>query len=290
MERILIASDLSERSERALRRAVSLARQFEAHLSVLHVIDDEKPQALLDEEFRGAKAALRDSLHHVGGGNLAPGPTVSVLVGDPFRVIADEANRLEAELIVMGSHRKRLLGDVFTGTTIERVMRLGGRAVLMVNREEDTPYSNVLAAVDLSEASVHALRTAQNLGLLDPHRDAVVHGFVSLGEGMMYYAGVERERIDEHLVASAHQARAAITNFLRDNGFGKLSRLALIAKGTPFEAIEAGIDQLQPDLLIIGTRGHGGLTRVLLGSVADKVVRHVECDILAVPPRAVSSG
>lgn len=284
MKRILIASDLSERSQRALQRAVSLAKQFGSELSVLHVVDDDQPHALIGGESRATEAALRDHLDRSGGSDLATVPIISVVAGDPFRAIADEANRLEADLIVMGSHRKRLLGDIFTGTTIERVMRLGGRPVLMVNREDDAPYSNVLAAVDLSEAAAHALQAAQGLGLLDPDRDAAVHGFVPLGEGMMYYAGVERERVDEHVAISASQARTAITRFLRDNGFGKLSNLLLIEKGTPFEAIEAGILQLQPDLLVIGTRGYDGLKRVLLGSVADEVLRQVECDILAVPP------
>jgi len=290
MKRILIASDLSERSQRALQRAISLAKQFGSRLSVLHVVEDDQPQALIDEESRATEATLRDDLHRAALDELTPVPTVSVVAGDPFRAIADEANRLKADLIVMGSHRKRLLGDIFTGTTIERVMRLGGRPVLMVNREDDAPYSKVLAAVDLSEASAHALQAAQDLRLLDPDRHAVVHGFIPLGEGMMYYAGVERERVDEHVAVSASQARTAITSFLRDNGFGRLSNLLLIEKGTPFEAIGAGIHQLQPELLVIGTHGYGGLKRILLGSVADEVLRRVECDILAVPPGVDLSG
>jgi nucleotide-binding universal stress UspA family protein len=239
---------------------------------------------LIDEECRGAEKTLRDLVVELGGDKLTPGPTVSASVGDPFRVIVDEANRLEADLIVMGSHRKRLLGDVFTGTTVERVMRLGRRPVLMVNRDDNAPHSIMLAAVDLSEVSAHALRSAQDLGLLDPSRGAVVHGFMPLGEGMMYYAGVERERIDEHVAMSASQARAAVTTFLRTAGIGGMSQVLLIEKGAPFEAIESAIHQLQPDLLIIGTRGHGGLKRMLLGSVADEVLRRVDCDVLAVPP------
>lgn len=290
MKRILIASDMSERSKRALHRAISLAKQFGSRLSVLHLVDNDRPQTLIDEESRATEAALCDDLHNTALDELVSAPTVSVVAGDPFRAIADAATRLEADLIVMGSHRKRLLGDIFTGTTLERVVRLGGRPVLMVNREDDAPYSNVLAAVDLSEASAHALQTAQNLGLLDPDRDAAVHGFFPLGEGMMYYAGVERERVDEHVTVSASQARTAIIRFLHDNGFDKLSNFLLIEKGTPFEAIAAGIHQLQPDLLVIGTPGYGALKRILLGSVADEVLRRVECDILAIPAGVNPSG
>ncbi len=289
MKRILIASDLSERSQRALRRAVVLARQFDAQLTILRVVDDEQPQALIDEESRATERALREELDRCGGRDLNLAPAVCVVAGDPFRVIADEAKRLAVDLIVMGAHRKRLLGDIFTGTTIERVMRLGGRPVLMVNREGEAPYEKTLAAVDVSDASAHALQTARDLELLDPVRDAAVHGFVPLGEGVMYYAGVERERVEEHVAVSAGQARGAIAKFLRDHGFAAMSNLLLIEKGTAFEAIESGVRQLQPDLVVIGTRGHGGLKRVLLGSVADEVVRRLECDVLAVPPQPDSS-
>jgi universal stress protein E len=188
----------------------------------------------------------------------------------------------------MGAHRKRLLGDVFTGTTIERVMRVGGRPVLMVNADSDTPYGNVLAAVDLSDASANAVRTARRLGLLDPVRAAAVHGFVPLGEGMMYYAGVERERVDEHVAVSASEARVAVGAFLRDAGVGELVNVLLIEKGGPFEAIENGVATIRPDLVVIGTRGQSGLKRALLGSVASQVLRKIECDILAVPPEGAA--
>lgn len=290
MKRILVASDLSERSHRALRRAVSLAKQYGSHLTVFHVVDEDRPQSLIDAECRGAEVALRSDLDRARAGQLASEPTVSVAVGDPFKVIADEASRCQADLIVMGAHRKRLLGDVFTGTTIERVMRLGDRPVLMVNREDDAPYSKVLAAVDMSESSAHALQTARDLGLLEPERDAAVHGYLPLGEGMMYYAGIERSRVDEHVVVSASQARKAIVKFLDGIGFAKLSNPLLVEKGAPFEAIQHGVRQLQPELLVIGTRGHGGLKRILLGSVADQILRQVECDILAVPPGGVAAG
>lgn len=290
MKRILIASDLSERSRRALRRAMALAKEFDAELTLLHVVDDDQPQALIDDEIAATETALREDLRREAAADLAAAPVVSVVVGDPFHAIADEARRLDVDLIVMGSHRKRLLGDIFTGTTVERVMRLGGRAVLMVNRRDDGPYANVLAAVDLSEASAHALRVAQALGLLVPERDAVVHGFVPLGEGMMYYAGLERDKIEDHVSASAGQARTAISRFLRENGFGAMTRFLLVEKGTASEAIGAAAAQVAPDLLVIGTRGHGALKRALLGSVADEVVRQAECDILAVPPADGSAG
>lgn len=288
MKRILVALDLSGRSRRALRRGVGLARQFGAEVTALHVADDDLPDEMVAAECRSAEAAIGEQLEAAGAKGLAPEPAIVARAGDPFRTIADEADRIEADLIVMGAHRKRLLGDMFTGTTIERVMRVGGRPVLMVNTDSEAPYGNVLAAVDLSDASANAVQTARRLGLLEPAHGTVVHGFIPLGEGMMYYAGVERERVDEHVTASAAEARAAIRAFLRNIGVEELADVLLIEKGGPFEAIENGVATIRPDLVVIGTRGHSGLKQVLLGSVASQVLRKIECDILAVPPvRAV---
>jgi universal stress protein E len=285
MKRILVASDLSKRSRRAIRRAVALARQFGAELIALHVADDDRPEELIAAECRSAEAALREHLAAAAAEGLAPQPVITTRAGDPFKVISDEADRVEADLIVVGAHRKRLLGDVFTGTTIERVMRLGSRPVLMVNRDGEKPYRQVLAAVDLSEASAHALRTARAIGLLDPAHAAAVHGFIPLAEGMMYYANVDQKRIEEHVAISASEARAALGGFLRDNGFADMADVLFVEKGGPYEAIEIGVSKFRPDLLVIGTRGHSGVKRILLGSVADQVLRQIDTDILAVPPR-----
>jgi universal stress protein E len=222
----------------------------------------------------------------MGGQNVLPVPSATVRVGNPFKVIVEEAKRLAADLVVMGAHRKRFLGDVFTGTTVERVMRVGDRPVLMVNRDAETPYRKPLAAVDLSDASANALRIASDLGLLETESAAVVHGFIPLAEGTMAYAGIDRERIAEHVAASAAEARSALNTFLRNSGFGDLANLSLIEKGTAFEAIDAAVKKMQADLVIIGTRGRGDIARALLGSVADQVLRGIKSDILAVPPEA----
>ena len=67
----------------------------------------------------------------------------------------------------MGAHRKQLLRDIFVGTTIERVVRTGPCPVLMVNNEAAHSYSRVLAAVDMSDISAHAVQSARALGFFD---------------------------------------------------------------------------------------------------------------------------
>ena len=77
---------------------------------------------------------------------------------------------IEADLIVLGAHRKQLLRDIFVGTTIERVIRTSPYPVLMVNAEVEQDYRNVLAAVDMSEPSARAIRVGKDLGLFEGKR------------------------------------------------------------------------------------------------------------------------
>ena len=114
-----------------------------------------------------------------------------VVTGDPFDGILRTAADVNADLIVMGSHRKQLLLDIFIGTTIERVIRKGPFPVLMVNNEAQRRYEKVVAPVDMSDASADALRVAL-VHAVDQHdRATLLHAFFPLGKGKMFVAGVE---------------------------------------------------------------------------------------------------
>lgn len=283
LRRLLVAMDLSTRSERGLDRALMLARRYKARLLLLHVVDDDQPPAVIKAERRQATALLHEQVaKRAASDDVRSG--ILVETGDPFRVIADVARRRDADLVVMGAHRRRPVGDLFVGTTVERVMRTGGQPVLMVNAEPVEPYRRVLVAVDMSEASANALRVGKARGFLDGVEVSILHGFMPLAKGMMAYAGVEERRINEHVAQSTAEAAARLRAFLQAQGYDGEGWATLVEEGPPFEVIRGAVERLRPDLLVIGTHGHTGIKRLLLGSVADRVLREVACDVLAVPP------
>lgn len=285
--RILCTTDLSSRSDRALRRAARLAREAGADLVVLAVVDDDQPRSLIEAEHRAITALL---------GEVVPGmaemqglsPRLRVEVGDPFDAIIRVADEEAADLVVMGEHRKRLLRDIVIGTTIERVMRLGGRPVLMVNRPAELPYRRVLAAIDMSDTASDALRTAARLGLAREGEVTLFHAFEQPGRANMALANLPAEKIAGHAEATASRTRAALDAYLagRDLGLGPVPPPIVIEEGVPAEALRDVADRLSSDLVVLGTRGHGAVGRLLLGSVAEQALRSLTCDVLAVPPRA----
>src|SRR5688572_16149575 len=155
---ILAATDFSARSRRALRKAGLLAEARGAELTVVHVVDDDQPQDLIEIESREAERTLAG---HIGAmpERHAARCRPMVVAGNPFDGILRSAASIGADLIVMGAHRKQFLRDIFVGTTIERVIRTGPYPVLMVNDEASGPgsYRNAVAAIDFSEPSANAV-------------------------------------------------------------------------------------------------------------------------------------
>lgn len=281
---ILAATDFSTRSQRAVRRAGLLAQSSGAALTLVHVVDDDQPPDLVALETREAERILGEQI-----GAMAElrglQPRALVVAGDPFDGILRAAASASADLIVMGAHRKQLLRDIFVGTTIERVIRTGPFPVLMVNKEGDQPYRTALAAVDMSEPSVNAIRSGKALSLPDGARLALIHAFEPLAKGKMFYAGLSRDVIDAYVTEERLRVTKELVAFLEANGLHDDHGPSIrTAEGGPFEVISTATEQSKPDVLIIGTHGRSGIARALLGSVTEEVLRSLDVDILAVPP------
>ena len=155
-----MATDFSTRSHRALRRAGLLARECDAELTLVHVVEDDQPRSLVELERREASKFLDEQIHSLAELKRCP-MQLFARSGTAFDGILQTAKISSADLIVMGSHRRQLLRDVFVGTTIERVIRIGTYPVLMVNNAVDHPYEKVLVATDMSEVSAWAIRIAR---------------------------------------------------------------------------------------------------------------------------------
>jgi nucleotide-binding universal stress UspA family protein len=281
---ILAATDFSTRSNRALRQAGLLAQPDRTQLHVVHVVDDDQPQELVRMEMREAERVLAeqmDAMPELRALQARP----MVVTGDPFDGILRVAADIKPDLIVMGSHRKQLLLDIFVGTTIERVIRTGPVPVLMVNNEAQRRYENVVAPVDMSDASANALRIARSTGLINDSRGAtLLHAFWPIGKGKLFLAGAAQASIDEYVASERRIAMEELVSFLVANDLSCEGWPLRVEEGEPMEVISRAVSEMRPDLLILGTHGRSGLLKALIGSVTEQALRSLNVDILAVPP------
>jgi nucleotide-binding universal stress UspA family protein len=288
MQRILAATDFSMRSRRSVRRAGLLARRAGAELTILHVVDDDQPAHLIELERNEAGKILEQRL-----GSIDELREIScrivVATGDAFDMILRAAESISADLIVMGAYRKQLLQDYFVGTTVERVVRRSGRPVLMVNKDVEGPYRRVLAAVDMSDASVHAVQSARTLGFFDNAQISIGHAFQPLAKSTLVMVGAAQDGIDAHVAQEHLRASQELDAFLKSHGIGDPAWTLRIEEGDPFPTIARLVTEMYPDLLVIGTHNRTGIAKMLLGSVAEEALRALDLDILTVPPMAVAS-
>jgi nucleotide-binding universal stress UspA family protein len=280
---ILAATDFSTRSNRALRQAGLLAQPGNAQLHIVHVVDDDQPDELVRMEKREAERVLNEqiaSMPELRDVQVRP----LVVTGDPFDGILRAAADVNADLIVMGSHRKQLL-DIIIGTTIERVIRKGPFPVLMVNNEAQRKYENILAPVDMVDASADALRAATTTGLISENRATLLHAFMPVGKGSMSIGGADQDGIDSYVAIEREEVMNELATFLAASVDLMHGRWSLrVEEGGPMEVISRVISEIRPDLLVMGTNGRSGLLKVLVGSVTEEALRSLNVDILAVSP------
>ena len=280
---IVVATDFSSRSNRALRQAGLLAQAGKAQLHLVHVVEEDQPADLVGMEKREATRLLVEqitSMPELGGVRCNP----MVTTGHAFGEILRAAESVGPELIVMGQHRKQVLLDMFVGTTIERVVRGGRYPVLMVNHEAQRNYERVVVPVDMSEVAANAIRVALATGLMREDTATILHAFSPMGKSRMISAGAHPTTIDEYVRSENERALAELSDFLVSSDLGSKRWSLRAVEGLPMEVINSVVSQARPDLLVMGTNNRSGLSRALIGSATEEALRSLKVDILVVPP------
>ena len=279
--RILVATDFSPRSDRALRRGILLARQNATELLLTHVVDDDQPQRLIDVERREA-AALLDELASTIRESDGIECQRHVAIGDAFEGIVRMAEETGIDLLVLGPHRRQVLRDVFIGTTAERVLRTSRVPVLLANGVPAGPYRKVLIATDLSDYAYTAADTAKQLGLLATVDIIALHVMDSIESGPVTRAAMTLKEADDQVAKLTQRLTDELAAFARKLGiFAGLRVVRPSEESTPM-AINTYAKETKADLIVVGTRARSGFEKWLLGSVAEGVLGHAEVDVLAV--------
>lgn len=282
MKTILVATDFSTRADRALRRATLLAKRHGARMVLLHVVDSDRPDAFVSHEYGFAEKLLRDlagTMQRIDGIRCEQ----RLVLGTPDEAIVRAAEEVDADLIVLGSHRRRSVSDMFAGTTVERVVRTGSRPVLVAIATPAREYLNVLLASDLSEGAAQAAAAAGRLGLLDDAKTSVIHAFTAPAQNMMLQSSATSQALRDYIEGRRAKAAQALARFLKRRKIAVQNRVVELVETSPARLIGVCARKLEADLVVVGTTGRTGLRRLLIGSVAEEVLGGSSTDVLAVP-------
>jgi len=283
LQRIVCATDLTARSTAAVRRAGSLARQTGARLTLLHVVNSRQPERVARMQANRAYAGLLSQVDRAFG-SAAGFIDVVVRRGEPRDIIGKAAIEWDADLVVVAAPQSRRL-DSIVGTTAERLIRTAKRPVLVVHREMQDVYGNVAIATDLSNASVPMIRTAVRLGALDRASATVVHALHPSYDDMMRSAGLDEPAIGLWQRSSRDAARQRLQAIVAAAGLDPQSVRLVVRSEPPATAIRTVLESQGSELLAIGASRWFFLKRLLIGSVADRLLRGASCDVLVIPHR-----
>ncbi len=280
MKHVLCATDLSERSDRAIRRAFRLATQQGARLTVLTIVDSELPVGLAETLREDAATRLERYCADMAG-QFACDYAVRAELGDPAVDLAEAAQEADADLVVIGLHRRRRILDRLRGTTMERIVRASNLPVLVVRDPADHDYRAVLAPVDFSPAAMTALHLARALA-----PDATITAFHAL---YIPFAGFTREDKGGPVTRSyLREVSAQMKNWATSGGLPEGVAMPDIQEGGLTEIYGQMLGRRKPDLIAIGAHARSGLAPYMLGSFAASLVRDPPCDLLVTLPQAMA--
>lgn len=281
LRHILVASDLSVRSDRALARAARLAASLRVErLTLLHVQEEYPPGPRLSHLARAVvERTLRERLDRL---DLPAGLARAIVVasGKPFVEIIRRARELGADLIVVGAQGAGFFRGLLLGTTAEKIVRKGDRSVLIVKQAARRAYRTLVVAVDLSPASRDALQFA--LALAPDATCHVLHVHPGLPESRLALLAPSREDSVRYRRGEKAAAARALERFLAPLALSGRRIRTTVRVGRVAEQVLEIVQHAGADLVAIGATGRSGLPFILLGSTAEHVMREAPCDVLAV--------
>jgi len=145
-------------------------------------------------------------------------------------------------------------------------------------------FKKILLAADGSPHAEGALRYARDLALRDDAQVIVVHAVPQVPD---YLGEPEWQKLASRNVAEGEQVAGHAAENLRKAG---VDVIVEVLEGPPADAILRVADVRQPDLIVMGSRGHGEVASLLLGSVSHRVLAHAHMPVMIVRATTEETG
>ena len=294
-KKILLATDGSESSEIAARTTLDLSKSLDSEVHVIYVAHEhpylhayyelrhqEDAERFRDEDQR----MLEESVNQIreAGGTIAES---YLRVGDAANEIVELAEELGVGLVVIGSRGHGRIRRALMGTVSTSVLRHAHCSALVVRgygTEQQRGYllGKILVAIDGSEEASSAAKAATEVAKATGSELHVIYAIQE--ERYRPHLGPEMwEGWEEGFEHAKRSARSWVEDQAeRMRGEGAKAVKSHLLLGQPDAAIVWLAEELGAGLVVLGSRGLGGIRRTLIGSVSDSVVRHAHCPVMVV--------
>jgi nucleotide-binding universal stress UspA family protein len=284
--KILVATDFSASADRALDTALALAAPNRAEVHVTHALEVIAPPfapyavSIPDDLINAAREAGRRKLAAAEEKVRARGFTTSSALGSvPAALsVAARAREIGADLVVLGSHGHTGVKRFLLGSVAEHTVKQSPVSVLIVRGEghAEAPRT-IVVGTDFSANSEQAVALAADWARAF---GAQLHIVNALQLTMPFLAPYEVTVPDALIDASYADAKKKLAK-LAETLTG-IDVHATVLSAAPHDAIDTLAKRVKADLIVTGSRGLTGLKHAVLGSVAERTLRHAPCSVLIV--------
>lgn len=297
-KKILCPIDFSKGSDAALVYANRLAAILDAEVHCVHVINPTlytsvmegvyistgSVQATVERIEEHARETFDKTLKRYALRHLeALGHFIH---GDPAREIVKLADSLGVDYIVVNTHGRTGFDRFVSGSTCESIVRMSHVPVITLKHQDgeigmdDGPLSfkRILCPLDFSEFSKKGLETARELCRLFEATLVIAHAVDTRLEYPMLEPGLGYMDA-QHLERDAETYLKGVAEEIED-----VFTEVRVVTGNPYKALVQVMEKDAIDLVVITTHGYRGLSHVLLGSNAERIVRLAPCTVLTIHP------
>jgi nucleotide-binding universal stress UspA family protein len=288
LNRVLVGVDFSDASL-AVVRWVAQHLVPAGELVLVHALDIPQLPAFLrlvlppaEDVETELRAAAQRRMAELISSLDRPGLSSQVRAGSPAHVLADAARECGADLLVVGEHGRRRGVRGLLGTTAERLLNVAPVPVLIARELPNGPPTSVLAPLDASDIDAHVLQWARLLQERFGARVTACHA-VDL---MELYSRVRTISAAARMKELESQVRADALGWVRlrldEAGFPEDESNAEVRMGDPRYTIPAMADAAGADLVVMGGRGAGAVSRAVVGSVTSAILSSTSFAVLVV--------
>jgi len=284
-ERILLSTDGSEYSEGAIREAIRLSKKCSSRLSIISVIEtNPELEAIAPQVTEKAERAVKAHLDTVQARAKQEGVESEVVIHegeDSYKYIVDEAARRKSTMVVMGRRGRTGLKRLMMGSVTARVIGHAPCNVLVVPKAAHFECKNILVATDGSRFGDAAAREA--IGMAKQCKSRLTILSVAPSESVspmdIVHSQMQRDLIAaQELTMAEANVKKAKAAAAKDG----VDAEGMIYGGKPPEAIIQAAKDISADLIVLGSHGKTGVEKLLMGSVAERVIVLASCGVLVV--------
>ena len=278
LEKILVPVDINAGFKEQLSTAIKIAQSYNSEIIIMYVVSEEVRHDEIKELLFNT---ISDSLNKASVtvkkmGVITNKPIIEY--GNPVDKILRVAIKEDVNLIVMGAGNQTGKDKYKLGNNIEKLIRHSDIPVWGVKADAEVKITNILCPVDFSDPSRHALKNAI---LLSKQFKASLR-ILGVVEPIFSNSPGLKVDWDKENAYWLKQLKKEMGEFVKEFDLKEVNYKIDIQTGTIHKKILHTIIEHNHDLLIMGTTGRSGLRRVLMGSVAEKVIREISCSFITV--------